>query len=387
MSQSACFQDVFGLSRTDCDCYNAAMPTDAAISASGYYLDELPGLNLRKIFAAADCETDAWTLMSRAREEGVRRVKEETMRGVRAATVWKRPPVRSQIGDDSNSRGSVNLDKTFHGLSVVFAHSVGGSVTINRIGGDFKFTGNVDVNVYGVDDDTPIATRTITITTANKTNWTAITPIILSLETETEQNPWYFFVFTPSVGQQAVNSRIAVGCSCKMPGWDGNGGFDESSIGQNGEAWRQWSTARGTKGNDITDKRAWTSTNETQGLLLDVSFSCDPSTVLCSGEPDYANDPIQQSFAVASRYAAGVYLIDTLSVGAGVDRDALLGGEAVGKLRIQYEGRFGKIVGDYLVPVLSAAPTYEDPNTGVNTYSDCFTCNNSDQPSVRPILT
>lgn len=359
------------------------MPGDASESASGLYLDELPGLNLRKIFAAANCETDAWTLLERAREEGLRRVKDETMRGVRAATMWKRPPLRSQIGDGTNSRGIVKLDKPYHGLSVYMAHHVGGTATVNRIGADFKFTGSVQVDVYAVDDDTPIASYTIAAV-ANKVTWTDITPLELALETEDSQNPWYFFLFTPLSGQQAVNSRIAVGCTCKLPGWNPNSYF-ESGVKTNGLAWTQWASARGVKGTDLTNMRGWSYVNETQGLLLDLSFSCDAQTVLCSGTPDYTADPIQNSFAHAVRYAAGVWLLDTLSVGSGVDRDALIGGEAVGKLRIQYEGRFGKIITDYLIPVLSDSPKDGEPNSGVNTYSDCFICDDSDQPRVKPI--
>lgn len=375
---------MIGLSRTDCECYTGSMPDDATISASGLFIDEAPGLNLKKIFAGASCEADGWTLLARAKEEGQNRAKNEVLRGVKTLTRWKRPPVRSQIGSSDNSRGSVKLTNAYHGMSVILAHHVGGTATINRIGAAFRFTGNVVVDVYRVGESVPIATRTIAAVNGSPT-WTPLTsPIVLPMESDTEQNPTYDFVFTPQAGQQAINVRINTqGCSCKLPPY--NTGYFESAVKLNGLAWTQWAMARGIKGNDLNNLQSFATVNETQGLMLDVSFACDPWSALCSGEPDYATDMVQNSFAHAARYAAAVWLIDMLSVGSGVDRDALVGGEAVGKLRTQYEGRFGKIVADFLIPTLSEEPMDGDPNSGVNTYSDCFTCDTSNEPRIAPI--
>lgn len=384
MSAPACFENIFGLSRTDCECFTGTMPADAMVSASGIYLDELPGMDLKKLIDASSCETPGWKLMERAREEAVKQVKLDVSAGIQERTKWKRTPIpKAQIGDDSNSRGKIKLDKTYHGLTLLMAHHVGGNAMVNRIGAAFKFTGSVQVDVYEVDGDAPIASRTINAV-ANKTVWTDIVPIDLSMETDTRQNPWYFFVFTPSGGQEAINTRIATGCSCKLPAFDSRSSF-ESNVKQNGMAWTAWASARGFKGNDLTNKRSFSFTNETQGLLLDMSFSCDAQTVLCNGAPDYEKDPVAMSLAYASRYRAGIYLIDVLAVGSRVDRDALLGGEAVGKLRQDYSISYKRIVEEYLIPKLSDAPEEDNPNSNVNLYSDCFTCKTSDQPSVRSI--
>lgn len=377
-----CFEEVVGLSRTDCECYTETMPLEASNSASGLYLDELPGLNLKKLFAAADCEKDAWTLMGRGIEEATRRFKEEVLRNVRANTAWKRSPTRTQIGDDSSPSKAVALNKTFHGLSLMMAHHIGGTGTVKRIGTRMKFTGDVTIDVYEVDNDTPIRTEVVSAI-ANRTVWTEITDLELSMETETSRNPWYWFVFTPTGGQEAANTRII--CSaCTGINWNYATPWFQSSGNPKGKDWMRWAMAAGTFGDDISDREQWSTSNSTQGLMLDIDFKCDAMSAICDGAPDYEFDPLQAATAHAIRYAAAVYVLDTVGVGSAVDRDALIGDIAVGKLRQQYEREY-LTRAEYVATVLSEPQEPGNPQSGVNTYSDCFTCKRGDGPRVQTI--
>lgn len=376
-----CFEEVFGLSRTDCECFTSEMPLEASNSASGLYLDELPGLNLKKIFAAADCEADAWTIMERAREHGVRRIKEDVLRGVKAGTVWKRPPHRSsKIGDDSNSSKAVSLNKTYHGLSMLLADHVGGTATVKRIGTRMKFTGSITMNIYERDNDTPIRTEVLSCTN-NQTVWTDITDLELSMDAEGSPNKWYFFLWEPSGGQQAANVRMHCGCSGKV-NWSTYSPWYESGVDVNGWQWSRWAMISGASGDTLSDRENWAHTNTTFGLLLDIDFKCDQMTAICDGTPDYEYDPIQAAIAHGARYAAAVYVLDYVAAGSAVDRDALLGDMAVGKMRQDYERQYG-IRTDWVVEELTKAP--EGPKTGVNTYSDCFMCSMAGQPMVKSI--
>lgn len=379
-----CFEDVVGLSRTDCECYTDSMPLEASTSASDLYLDELPGLNLKKLFAAADCEKDAWDIMRLGVEHGTKRFKEEVLRNVRANTAWKRSPTRTQIGDDSVPSKAVALNKSYHGITLMMAHHIGGSAIVRRIGTRMKFTGTVDISVYEVDNDIPIRVETGVTCTANKTVWTTIADLELTMETETSRAPWYWFVFTPGVGQtEAANTRII--CStCTGISWTRSSPWFQSSGNPKGKDWMRWAMAAGTSGNDITDRENWSTDNATQGLMLDIEFKCNPLSAICDGAPDYEFDPLQAPTAHAIRYAAAVYVLDYVAAGSAVDRDALLGDVAVGKMRQDYEREYATRA-EYVATVLSDSPEPGSPKSGVNTYSDCFTCKRGDGPVIKTI--
>jgi hypothetical protein len=377
-----CFEEVVGLSRTDCACYTTTMPLEATNSASDLYLDELPGLNLKKLFAASTCEADAWTIMRRGVEHGTRRFKEEVLRNVLANTAWKRSPVRNQIGDDSQSSRAVRLNKTYHGLSLMLADHVGGTATVKRIGTRMKFTGNITLNIYEADNDTPIRTETISAV-ANQTVWTTITDMELSMDAASSKNPWYWFLFEPTAGQEANNVRIHCGCAGKA-NWSRSTPWFESHVGVNGQMWTRWAMASGTYGDTLSEREDWSHNNATQGLLLDIDFKCDQMSAICDGVPDYEFDPLQAATAHAIRYGAAVYVLDMLAAGSAVDRDAILGDVAVGKLRQQYESAYNTRA-EYVATVLSNPREPGNPKSGVNTYSDCFTCKMSGQPVIKTI--
>ncbi len=113
-----CFDSVIGLTRNECQCYTD-LPADAADSASELWLDELPGLDLEKLFKAASCGNTAGQMMSKARDEGLKSTRDELLRYVTSNTTRTRPEligrsggVGSQIGDDQKSSKTVTLGNT-----------------------------------------------------------------------------------------------------------------------------------------------------------------------------------------------------------------------------------------------------------------------------------
>lgn len=368
-----CFEKIIGLADSSCDCFTDDLPADTAESASGLQLAGLEGMNLNVLKAAADCATggDLGALLENARVEGIRRYKEETLKYIRANARVKRPSVRGQIGDTAQCRTAVSLNNTHHGLHLRLAHHVGGTATVKRIGTFMEFTGTVDVNLYGIDGTT--ATETVSCaTTAGTLVWTTV-DIDLSLEVNGSQNPEYWFLWEPTGGQQARNSRIHCGCGGRRT-WNETPWF-ESGVKANDEAWMKWAMAHGTKGNTLADRDMWTHTNETQGLLLDIEFGCEAVRTLCDGYPDYTNDPLQMSSAYAVRYAAGSYIISTLLASTSVSRETLTGdGENYYRTKAIFEKGFYERAHDYIGATLVQPPDEGDPASGVNTYADCFAC-------------
>lgn len=358
-----CFEDIIGLSRTDCECYGTP-PSGFDISGSGLFIDETPGLNLDRIFSAANCSDDGWKILTRARDNAVKSFVNEVMMGIREGTQWRREPGRSTIGGEKGT-DTVKLNNPWHGIDLVLANHVGGTATIKRIGTAMKFTGDVLVSIYEADNDTPIYTRTVAAVN-NVRTWTEIEPITLSMEGNTSDNPRYWFLFQPTTGQTALNYAIAsCGCSGK-PKWSSNYGQLESAIVLDGQNWTAWAMANGTYGVDLSNRENWSHANETQGLMLDVEFKCDSKTTLCSGSPDYDQDPVQMSLAYGIRLSAALDVIAQVTGSTRVIRDNIAGGDELELLRAGYRKDKADIIA-YLVDVFTSPD-------GVNTYSDCFTC-------------
>jgi len=298
----ACFEKIIGLADTSCDCFTDEMPDDASESASGLQLAGLEGLNLNTLKAAADCASggDLGTLLTDAREEGIRRYKEETLKFIRANAKVKRPALRGQIGDTAQCRTAVSLSNTYHGLHLRLAHHVGGTATVKRIGTFMEFTGTIDVDLYGIDGTTPTETVSCA-TTAGTLTWTTV-DIDLSLEVDGSQNPEYWFLWEPTGGQQARNSRIHCGCGGRRS-WNETPWF-ESGVKANDEGWMKWAIAHGTTGNTLSERADWTHKNETHGTTLDIGFGCELSRTLCSGTAEHDNDILRSGAAGPVRSAA-----------------------------------------------------------------------------------
>lgn len=364
----ACFEDVFGLSRTGCECFTP-LPDGADTSASGLFLDETPGMNLARIFSGQGCEDTGWEIMSKAREHGIDSFRSKVLALVKKETKWRRQPVRSQIGDSKNSTGTVRLPNAFHGVEVMLADHVGGTATIRRIGAYVKFSGSIDVSLYSEDDDTPIETWTVT-TVANKLTWTEITPHDLSMDGAGAGRKRYWLLYEPTGGQQALNSRIHCGCA-GTPSWSYSSPWFNSAIHKKGNEWYGWAMAMGTYGDTLADRTEWPHNNSTQGLLIDMDFKCDARTVVCYGEPDYEGDPIQHAFAWGARFEAAIYLIDYVTGQVRVNRESLAGGDQLQQLKVGYMNKV-KEFSEWMAQELTK--DNDEGRSGVNTYSDCFTC-------------
>jgi len=366
-----CFEKIIGLADTSCPCFTTGAPSDASESASGLQLGATPGLNMDVINAAVSCyDGDLWSLLEAARTEGIKRTKMEVQQYIGQHTQYKRAPVRSQVGDTQNSRADYAMDKDYHGVSLTLAHHVGGYARIKRIGTFMKFTGTIDVDLYGLDDTAPEDTVTLN-TTDGVLTWNTV-DIELSMETEGSRNPQFWFLYEPETGQRYYNSRIHCGCAGK-PKYGGSPWF-ESDLKQNGEAWMKWAMAGGVKGDTLSDRYKWTMQNETMGLVFDIEFGCNTSTVICNGNPDYENDMIQMSMAYAVQFAAASYLVNSVITSSKVNRETLTGGDAYGKLLGQYEAKFYEHAHGYIGATLTQPHDDGDPHSGVNRYSDCYTC-------------
>lgn len=371
----ACFENIIGLSRTPCECVDDA-PVEAGISESGLYLDELPGLNLRVIDATRDCgEGSIWDMMERARANAIEDTKAEIMACIGANTDPARQPGTSQVGVDKKATATGHsLLMAYHGMTLQTAKVKGGSFQVTEIATSFKsdaaLPATIELKVYqreAISGD-PVATYTLPVIN-NRTVWTTLPePLELSMSEFGTDPPRYWFLFTPASGMKAMNDLIKCGCGGTfVPTWNIDNPQYLSRQQKNGMIWADWAMAGGTKGNTLAERDDWSVENMTNGLMLRVKFECDETTSFCSGNPNYATDPIQKVIAHAVRYRAGSNLIASLLSKVEINQYTMTGGKQLKENREEYEKAFNSRIVEYLCPELS--------NTqNVNRYGDCRKC-------------
>lgn len=369
---ATCFENIIGLSRTECPCVESA-PEGANVSESGLYLDELPGLNLQKLNATQACGSGGlWEKLDRAREQAIEDTQAELMACIAANTEPARGMGAAQIGEDKKATGTaITLRHAYHGMTVQTAKVVGGSFYIDAIATAFKpvdgMPDTITLNVYERIEASadPIATYVLPIA-GNRVVWTDIAPLALPMDAIGTDNPRFFFLFQPFAGAKAMNSLVNCGCGGFAPYWDQASPQYESRQQKQGKLWADWAMAGGTFGSDLTRRDLWTVENPTSGILLRVRFECDERSTFCTGAPNYQTDNVQKVIAHAVRYRAGYNLLTDLMHSEQISRYTMTAGEAMEELRKEYLKAFedrAKWVCEQL-----------SERANVNRYGDCRKC-------------
>jgi hypothetical protein len=93
---NGCYQDIFGFSRNEDMCVDG-WDASYAVSASGNYIDELPGMSLR-ILDAVGGKDPIWEMMERARQNGIKAFKTDIFSEVLKYNEYRREKFTGEIG-------------------------------------------------------------------------------------------------------------------------------------------------------------------------------------------------------------------------------------------------------------------------------------------------
>lgn len=367
---TACFENIIGLSRTPCPCVEDA-PEGANVSASGLYLDELDGLNIRLLDAAKDCgQGTLWEMLERARANAIEETKAEIMAGLSNETDPRRQSGTAQVGSDQKlTADSYKLGQPYHGMTLQVAKVKGGTFRVTAIATCFKadsLPGTIEVKVYDRFQG-EIASYVLPCT-ANTPVWTEITPLELSMDELGTVPSRYWFLYEPVAGMRSMNSLINCGCGYYAPEWnEAMPNYLSSANQKGGSLWAEWCMAGGISGSDLAGRETWMVTNQTNGLILRVEFDCDQSSVFCADVPNYTTDPIQKVIAHAVRLKAGANLVTNLLSSTSINRHTMTAGDVLTKNRSRYAKEWLDRITGYVVPRLA------EPGM-LNRYSDCLRC-------------
>lgn len=309
-----CLDNIIGLSETECECFDPK-PAGYNTSASGIWLDQLEGFNLKVAAGADDCASGGlWERMDRA----VRNAKVDLRKDLLGCIGKEYKPraefFKGQLGE-ATFKNPLTLPNSYAGIKVSPFQIKGGVIVLKRIGILINAAVPVTVKVFSTENGgTEIASYTTPVAvTANQLTWLSITPNPLELPmwNYSHRVDYYVLLILNNAVFKPNNNKKDCGC----------GGVQRPYL--------NWLDFAGTTGNDVTNLSTFQTTKEINGLVLDVEVKCQVSDLICDNERplDFENDSFAQYLAYAVRFKAAERLYRELISTDQINRYSMMGGE------------------------------------------------------------
>lgn len=306
-----CLDNIIGLSKTTCECFEDFKPSDVNESQSGIFLDELEGLNLKMVDGIVDCEEgNIWDILVESRAEAIKSFKADLVASLFTKYKSKRQPFSGVIGSQK-FKNSLNISNAYAGVRIYAANIISGIMSVKRIGLVFDTTSIFDVVVYNSLTDTAIATYTVQ-SQANELSWFTL-PSALNLDMNYEaasENPNYYIIYQLA-GFQPKDIRVGCGCSSTMYKYYWNTS-NPAFRSYEKDRWSEYIMLTGVKGDVIADRDTWSTSEQLNGIILDVDFKCLINDIICKSELDFVSNEIGITMAYAIRYKAGMNVLEKI---------------------------------------------------------------------------
>lgn len=354
MSAIDCFQNIIGLSRTECDCFP---DVDSTTSQSGLYIDEF--VPLTRLSSLLNCAIgdDLWEMLDRLRDRAITAFMADANAMMLQYYKQRRQPFIGAIGraKRKNVVSGMTIGRRY-GLRMYCANIVGGECTVSKIGGIFDSTGTLTIDIYNNLNDL-IDTVVIDIE-AGKHKLTDV-DITLPMHSKYIENLEYFFVYTYS-GINPYDNDIKCDCGSFKPYYNTN----YPKFGMRSEVayeWNKYAMVGGYSGGDDFMNATTTAPNRLYGLTLDVSFKCNTSEVLCKDYLDFDTNPLANAMAYAVLYKSCELAHHQFLNSTNINRELLTNTDQDTETMKMYATKYSEIL-VYIV---------QNINHKVN---DCFDC-------------
>ena len=351
MSVNSCWDYLLGFSRKEDACITDSWDDSYAVSDSGLYIDELPGMPQRFV-ASLGGNYDIWEKMSNAFENAVNVFKLDILSEV---LKYKEPARKKFIGDIGYKSFTTTIaDQTYYGLRM-YSDIVGGAYILRGVWMMLNVTETVEINIY---DDYDLLYTIYADAVAGKPRYTAISPIHLPLEGN------YYFVYQTT--GLPYNNRLT--CNCGSYKWCFD--TDNPCYRQSRDRWTEWAMVGGIHGDDISERDDWSISRDAQGMMLHGDFTCDILGTLCSDHSDWSGNEIDFAIANAIWYKTGEFLATYIMDSEEVSRRTLLGTEQWNANRKYYNDR-------YVAMINFIAENFEDDR------NECLQCKSPQGMAIR----
>lgn len=340
-----CFENIFGLSRTECECTNEGKPTDADISTSGLFLDELEGgINFDGV-DTGDCAT-LWDLMEAARIQAIENTQDDITIALNTLYKQNRQSFNGTIGKPEFT-GTNSTQFPYVGMRLRAEPFRDAQIVIKTgtIALDTSFTGELIVlKAYQSANFSPVIVGTYPFTSVGGmiANINFPAPLVLPMYDENMLAIDYFFMYAKPSNVQPMNTHAT--CNC----------------GGNERIMKEYILPTGVYSNDLSNLFALSSDRFGNGLMFNASISCKSDLLLCSA---INNEPeIAIVAAYAAMYKAGEKLVTKILESNDVSRYTMMNREHL-------YGKRNHFKKEYNIRIDFIASHIDIEN------SDCYTCN------------
>lgn len=327
MSVNACYDYLVGFSRKEDACVTEDWDDSYAISDSGLYIDELPGLPQRFVNSLGG-NYNIWEKMTYAMENAINAFKIDVLGEILKYYEPRRKKFRGDIGYKSFTTTLSDCD--YNGLRM-YSDIVGGSYVLRGIYLLLNVTEAVTLEIY--DEYDLLYTYTLQ-SEAGKPRYNAITPLTLPLGGN------YYFLYTTS--GLPYNNKLT--CNCGSYKWCFN--TEHPCYKTSRDAWTEWAMVAGVCGDtgDLANREDWSTSREGSGMILHGDFLCDVIGNLCDDHSDWTGDEIDYAKANAIWYKTGEFLAQSIMDSEEVSRRTLLGTEQWNNNRAYYNARYVTLI-------------------------------------------
>lgn len=356
-----CYDNIVGLSSSDCACTEDNRPTNYNESASGLFLDELA--NISRLVALGECAAPVWDILEKALSGGVKQFVADTNALLGKKYKLKRKAVSGQVLGQIKSPDIFTPSKNYAVLTLSCAPVRGGFMRLRKIGGVFSQAGAVTVDLYN-NVDGLLSSHPIT-TVADRHATTAALNIELPLYSKYLQPLQYYFVYQFDELNPPKDTSLTCGCGGWSPTYNTSNPYYNNINSHRAAPWSDYVMVGGREINslDELEDEVESQNNTMFGLTLEVDFGCKVNEVLCEESMDFIGNPLALSMALAIQYAAGIKVANEVQKSALITWENMVQPEEWDESILEWQTKYNEHV-NFIV----AQADY--------TTNDCLACNN-----------
>jgi hypothetical protein len=296
-----CLDNIVGLSRTTCDCWDTGKPIDFNTSLSGLYVSDI--IPLEYTGGATDCEKgNVWDILATAKSQGLKTLLADLNANFAIRNDDRFAPFSGYIaGEKNNTQQSLQANNTLAGIRLTPHQIKGGKIVIHGVSLNISgYVGPLDVEIYSSNDlINPIDTVSVNVSGSGFDSADFASPVVLDISdrdaqgyTFNDPDLEYYIVYQMPVGGRYANNQIFTGGTCC--------GRTKGVYGSRQYPFLQYTQVSGIEAPATSDLPS-PSMSDTlaKGLRIKADYYCDKLQWLCylSYDQTAANAPIHAEYA------------------------------------------------------------------------------------------
>lgn len=330
-----CYNNIVGLSDSDCDCFDEGRPEDYNTSLSGLFISDLEPL--KQIKGLEQCDKNLWEVMQIARKNAILSFISDTNALLLENYSFQRSPYYGTIGQ-TKGKAYRSISELYAGVRIYPSRIVSGEMVIKGITCSFEDQGSITLQIYNNFDEKLEEISLETLAGKPKVNNVDISLPLFDPRGQLE----YYLVYQTSNRPQ--DNQINCGCGSFVPSFHRDFPyFNRKHTKLNG--WANYIMIGGMLTDDITSfDLGDTANNYLNGLALDCEFKCKVHEVLCKDDLDFEANPLALSMAHCIRYQAAVNMAESMLRSGDPNIQTLINAEMLAEASDEWKGRYEELV-------------------------------------------